>query len=67
MFRSLPWPAVHGLGVKAAGSWFSCIWCLPPLGDAGLEACAGFLEGRANSCSVVGGAGSWSFGGQSHV
>ena len=36
------------------------------LGEAGLEACAGFLDGRAIACSVVGGAESWSFE-QGHI
>ena len=36
------------------------------VGEAGLEACAGFLDGRAIACSVVGRAESWSFG-QGHV
>ena len=36
------------------------------VGKAGLEACAGFLDGRAIACSVVGGAESWSFE-QGHI
>ena len=34
------------------------------VGEAGLEACAGFLEGGAGACSLVGGAASWPSGGQ---
>ena len=31
--------------------------------EAGLEASAGFLEGRASACPLVDGAGSWPSGG----
>ena len=34
------------------------------VGEAGLEASAGFLKGRAGDCPLVGGAGSWPSGGQ---
>ena len=37
------------------------------MGEAGLEACAGLLVGRAGTCPVVGGAGPWPSGGQSCV
>ena len=39
----------------------------PLVGDAGLEASAGFLEGMAIACPLVGGAGSWPSGGQGPV
>ena len=40
----------------------------PLVGGAGLEACVGFLVGRADACPlVVGGAGSWPSAGQGHV
>lgn len=32
----------------------------PLVGEVVLEACAGFLVGRASACLLVGGAGSWS-------
>ena len=37
------------------------------LSEAGLETCAGLLVGRPSACPLVGGAGSWASGGQSHV
>ena len=43
----------------------SGVWSL--VGEAGLEASAGFVVGGASVCLLVGGAGSWSSGGQGHV
>ena len=37
------------------------------MGEAGLEACVGFLAGRADACPLVGGAGSWPSGRQGCV
>ena len=39
----------------------------PLVGEAGLEACAGFLVRGASACLLVGGPGSWSSCGQGHV
>ena len=39
----------------------------PLVGEAGLEACAGFLVGGAGACPLVYGAGYWPSGGQGHV
>lgn len=38
-----------------------------PLGEEGLEACAGFIVGRASACPLVVWAGFWSSGGQGCV
>lgn len=37
------------------------------VGEAGLEASAGFVVGGASACPLVGRAGPWSSGGQGHV
>ena len=39
----------------------------PLVGEAGLEACEGFLVGGAGVCPLVGGAASCPSGGQGHV
>ena len=39
----------------------------PLVGEAGLGACAGFLEGVASACPLVGGTVSWPSGGQGCV
>ena len=61
-------------GLLLAG-WVCRLWdcgflasgICPLVGEAGLEASAGFLEGKASACPLVGGAGSWPAGGQGHV
>ena len=35
-----------------------------PVGEAGIDACAGLLVGGTGACLLVSGAGSWPFGGQ---
>ena len=51
---------VGGLFPQALGLGFSCVWCLPLVGKAALEARAGSL-GLVGARSLVGGAGSWAF------
>ena len=36
----------------------SCFWCLPPVDETSLEACAGFLVGETGACPLVYGTGS---------
>ena len=80
--RSLSWPASGqgptGSRVESALLWVGWVhrlWDLsflasvvcPLVGEVGLEVGAGFLEGRDSVCPLMGGAGSWSSGGQGHV
>lgn len=46
------------LGSQAVEFWFSCIRVCPLVDEASLEASAGYLEGRAGACLLVGRTGS---------
>ena len=47
--------------------FFLLLVSAPPVGEAGLEACAGFLMGGASACPLVRGIGSWPSGGRGCV
>ena len=52
------WLVVGRLGLRAMGLLFSASGVCPLVGEAGLEASAGSLVGRAGACSLGGEAGS---------
>ena len=66
----VPGKCLACLRIRSAGCGtvvFLLLLSDPLMGKAGLEACSGFLVGGTGVCPLVGGAGSWSSGGQGHV
>ena len=61
------WPVLADLFCRLWDHSFLASGVCALVGEAGLEACAGFLVGAAGACLLVGGAGSWPSGRLGHV
>ena len=67
LFLGSFWPVFAHSVLQAVELWFSYSSVCPLVGEAGWEACAGFLERGVGACPLVGWNGSWFSCGQGHV
>ena len=61
------WPVFADLVCRLQNCSVLASGVCPQVGEAGVEAYAGFLAGGASACPLVRGVGSWPSGGQGHA